>query len=384
MNVLITNASYKNTLAAVRSLGEKGVDVTVAGEKKFASAFFSKYCRDRKLYTSPTRNHTKFVKDILQLVEKGRIDLLFPVGVDTTVPISYCKEKFLPYTEVPIADYETLAKAHEKPETLKLAKKLGIPVPETFFPRSIEEVEKISRKVDYPVIIKRRRGSGVKQGIRYVRSKDELVPKYNEIESLPSDSLINEQKLPMIQEYIPGEIRDVCVLFNNGKPRAALVQRRIWTWPPEGGPGILNETISDPHIRSLALKLMEKIRWHGLAQVEFKLDSEGKPKLMEVNPKFWGTLELSIKAGIDFPYLLYKMTVNGDIDPLFTYQNRLKIMWLFPRDVYYLLKAPSRIKNLTYFIKLLQARKTTTDISFRDLKPEFIKLLSTIYQLAFL
>ena len=41
--------------------------------------------------------------------------------------------------------------------------------------------------------------------------------------------------------------------------------------------------------------------------IEFRIDSrDGVPKIMEVNPRFWGSLQLSILSGVDFPYLLYK------------------------------------------------------------------------------
>lgn len=382
MSVLITNASYRNTLAAVRSLGKRGIEFTVAGERKLPLSFFSKYCKSREFYCSPRKNSTKFVKDLLKIVKEQKTKVLFPVGVDTTVPVSYHKEKFLPFVRVPIADYNLLVKAHDKFQTLKIAKESNIPIPETYFPKSIEEVVEISEKISYPAIIKRRRGSGVEKGVRFVSSKTELLEKYREIESIPSDSFIDEQKFPMIQEYIPGEIRDVCVLFNHGEPKSALVQRRVWTWPPKGGRGIMNETIHDSQIRDIALKLMKKMNWHGLAQVEFKLDAEGKPKLMEVNPKFWGTLELSIRAGIDFPYLLYEIAMYGDVDPSFDYKKNLTFLWIFPYDVHYILKAANKLHNFKYFIELFFSKRAVTDISLSDFKPEIIKLVYTLYNLA--
>ena len=184
----------------------------------------------------------------------------------------------------------------------------------------------------------------------------------------------------MIQEYVPGEIRDVCVLFNQGEPRAALAQRRVWTWPPGGGPGILNETIKDPQLINYALKLLKRMNWHGVAQVEFKLDAEGKPRLMEVNPKFWGTLELSIAAGIDFPYLLYKMAVDGDADAVFDYKDKLSFAWLFPMDVHYIASSPYPHRDALYLLKLIFAKGATTDILFKDSRPEAIKLLMTAYR----
>jgi len=377
MSVLVTNAHYRNTLATIRSLQKRKIATTVTSHKSTALSFYSRYAKCRYLYYDPLQNSEAFVKSLVKILQKTKPAVLFPVGVDATVPISFNKSKFLPLTSVPIADYDVLEKAHDKSMTMKIAEECGIPVPKTYFPESLEEVEVISEKIQYPAVIKRRKGSGVGKGVRIARSRTELLTRYREIEGYSGDSLIEEQTKPLIQEYIPGEIRDICVLFNQGNPRAALAQRRIWTWPPNGGPGILNETIQDQKLQQLAIKLLKKIRWHGLAQVEFKLDENGQPKLMEINPKFWGTLELSIKAGIDFPSLLYDMAMNGDIEPIYAYQNQLTILWLFPYNMHYLIHAPDRLRHLRELLQLLFRRNTVTDISLLDIKPEFLKVIST-------
>ena len=77
--------------------------------------------------------------------------------------------------------------------------------------------------------------------------------------------------------------------------------------------------------------LLEALRWHGPAQVEFKIDSRnGTARLMEVNGRFWGTLDLSIQAGMNFPLMACKMAIDGDIDPSFEYKIGLQYRWAFP------------------------------------------------------
>jgi predicted ATP-grasp superfamily ATP-dependent carboligase len=311
----------------------------------------------------------------LEIIKSRNPKVLLPIGVDTTVPIAFYKQKFIPTIKVPIADYNTMLKAHDKSITMKIAHENNIPIPKTYFPESIDEALKFAEKLGYPVVIKRRKGSGVEKGVRIARSRKDLLHKYQEIEHMPCDSLVEEQKHPLLQEYIPGEIRDVCVLYNKGDIRAALTQRRVWTWPPRGGPGQVNETIDDPQIKNHALRLMNELGWHGLAQVEFKLDAEGKPRLMEINPKFWGTLELSIKAGIDFPSMLHQMAINGDVKPNFVYKKNLTILWIFPYVMRYLAKAPNRLHNLRQFLKWGFSKNTVTDFSLLDIKPEIIKFM---------
>jgi predicted ATP-grasp superfamily ATP-dependent carboligase len=184
----------------------------------------------------------------------------------------------------------------------------------------------------------------------------------------------------MIQEYVPGEIRDVCVIFNKGEPRGALVQKRMLTYPPTGGVGIVNRTINEPEVRDLAIKLLKCMKWHGVAQVEFKLDKNGVPKLMEINPKFWGTLELSIAAGLDFPYMLYRIEKDGDVDSNFSYLNKTQIWWISAHYPHLFL---SYIKKSRTFWEALSTDSLhkISDVHIDDLLPHLVQFFEGIGRL---
>ena len=62
-------------------------------------------------------------------------------------------------------------------------------------------------------------------------------------------------------------------------------------------------------------KLVAAVGWHGVAMFEFKLDDEGRYCLMEVNGRFWGSLQLAIDAGVDFPRLLWAMSQGRTSGP---------------------------------------------------------------------
>ena len=80
----------------------------------------------------------------------------------------------------------------------------------------------------------------------------------------------------------------------------------------------------------IGLKLLKKLNWYGVAMVEFKADiRDNIPKLMEVNPRFWGSLPLAIYSGVDFPWLLAKMAINGDIEPITSYKKGVKLRFLY-------------------------------------------------------
>lgn len=367
--VLITNYSYKNALAAVRDIGSKGIKVYTCGpptRNKVAS--LSVYSSGYSTYTSPNKDVNSFLTDIRRILSTKEYEMIIPIGVDTTIPISYHKKELCKYTQIPVADYEILEKAHDKYKTIEIARSVGVPVPET----SIMSWESIEEKsFEYPLVIKARKGAAG-SGTRYITSEDDFYKVVREFEQKKSDN-IRDYERPMIQEYIPGDLMDVCVLFNNGRPRAALAQRRVITYPPSGGVGIVNETVNDPELIELALKLLKKMKWHGVAQVEFKKDRNGVSRLMEINPKFWGTLELSIAAGLHFPYMFYRMTMDGDIEPNFSYESNLQIWWCFAHLPQIFL-AYMKNRNGIYSAMTERKMRRISDLSLQDLKPHIFQL----------
>jgi hypothetical protein len=209
-------------------------------------------------------------------------------------------------------------------------------------------------------VLKLNRGFGA-MGLHFPNSPDALMRCY---EGLPNLSdMVFDYTAPIVQEYIPGDVYDVCLLFNQGKPRAALTQKRLRMHPSKGGFGIENVTTDQPELQGQAIALLEAMQWHGPAQVEFKIDSrDGRTKLMEVNGRFWGTLDLSVQAGVNFPLLACRMAVDGDIDPVFDYQVGLRYIWPFPW----------RLRALTSLLPLDSNLKT--DLWFSDPLPLLAEL----------
>jgi len=157
MRVLVLEGTKSAALAIVRSLGRKGIDVIVGERMKFCTAGISKYCKSRIRYPAPEIDRDFFLKSILTEVKKGNYDVVYPVAGETTLPISEHKNEFLPYAKIPIPDYETVEKADDKGQTLQIARQVGIPCPKTYFPQDREEVNRIGKDIEFPIVIKPRR-----------------------------------------------------------------------------------------------------------------------------------------------------------------------------------------------------------------------------------
>jgi len=357
MKVFITDAENKHTLAAVRSLGKKGV-YTIAGSSiKHAQSFYSKYCKERVVYPNP-KNGEKFVNYLLNFLKESEIDVLLPIGYTVTTILSKFKNNFSPYVGIPIANYEVMKIASDKNETIKLAQSIGIKTPKTIF---VDEQKVVNESdLNFPVVIKGVVESG---HICYANSYKELLTK-----------LENNQN-SLLQEYIPGEGYGFFGLFNHGEPRAIFMHKRIREYPITGGPSTVAESIYDPKLKNAGLKILKELNWHGVAMVEFKKDSrDGEFKLMEINPKFWGSLDLAIASGVDFPYLACKMAVEGDVEPVFEYETGVRFRWLLPDDFLHLLASPSSAKD---FFGDFFDKNVKHNIWLSDIKPNLFQIAQT-------
>jgi len=363
ISVMITDAHHRIALTIARSLGKKGVQVFALNNKRINATFFSRYCEHRFLYSSPSTHNRNFIDCILKIVKRYRLDVLMPAARITMMLLSKHKNKFEPHVKLPIPDFDKVCFASDKAFTLQFAKKHGIPCPETYVVDNLNEVQRISKEIRYPAVIKPRSLGGA-QGVTYVSSPADLISKY---------TLVHRkiQKFPLIQEYITGIVYGVEALFNaKSQPRAVFVHKRLRESPPTGGVSTLRESVHAPEIRDLGLKLLKLLKWYGVAMIEFKLDANDKtPKLMEINPRFWGSLSLAVAAGVDFPYLLYKIAIDGDVKPTFRYKLGIKCRWL-SGDVssffHTLLYGPNRLKTTRDFIKFYEKNMTYDIEDFED------------------
>jgi len=319
----VTDAGYKHSLAAIRSLGSKGITTIAASHRPFPLSFCSNYCDEKLIHPNPSRedDFTQFMTSYLQ---KRKVDVMLPISYEMTTAITRHRSEYDRFTKMVLASKESMEIAADKDKTFRFAESIGIPSPKYYTGR--EEVK------NFPVVVK---SATISKSMKYVNSAEELA----KIDTSGS----------VIQEYIPGDGYGLFALFNKGKPRAVFMHRRIREYPITGGVSTIAESVYIPELQETGLRLLSALNWHGVGMVEFKKDRrDGKFKLIEVNPKFWGSLDLAIASGVDFPYLAVRMAMEGDIDPVTEYKTGVRFQWIFPDDFLHLVNYPdsaSRIIN---------------------------------------
>lgn len=341
--VLITDGRSRAALAIIRSLGRRGIKVTI-GEAFDCPSFHSKYVSERLFYPPPEKQPDIFVEHILKQIKNNNYDAIITVRDDATLLLAKNKEIFSQHVNIAVADYEIVSIGRDKSQTIKAALNSDIPCPKTYFPEKPDDLLQLKDKLDYPLLIKPNKSSG-SRGIKVVNSFEELLTEYEKVYSTFGPALL--------QEFIPyGGAYGVSMLFNKGEPKAIFTHKRLRQYPESGGPSTLRESVRYPEIEEYATRLLKNINWHGVAMVEFRIDARtNEPKLMEVNPRFWGSLQLAIYSGVDFPYLLYELAMNGDVEPVFEYKVGAKVRWLLPGDILWFLSTPNKLQSLPEFLK---------------------------------
>src|SRR3989344_182136 len=368
--ILVTDGQMRHSLAVVRSLGRKGLKVMVGDSEMISTSFFSRYASKRIVYPDPVKKEKEFLAFLLNLVQKEKIEMIIPITDACLIPLAKHREEFEKYTKLPLINYDLIMKARDKAQTIKIAEEIGIPVPKTYYPETLQGIQQVK---EYPVIIKPRMSSG-SRGFALCNNYEELKNNFEMILKEYPQGLL-------VQEYIPkkDEIGFYALLNQRSELKAFTVQKRIRSYPLNGGPSTLRETIRHDYVKDLSLKLLKSINWQGLAMVEFRVDArDGTPKLMEINPRFWGSLALSIAAGVDFPYLLYRLAKDGDIEEHLNYKVGVKCRWLFPGDILWFLSAKKSWKNLKDFLNF----KIKDDIiEIADTLPIFGSILASFIYL---
>ena len=374
MSVIITHARDRSALVATQSLGKHGIKVVTADSIYPSTSFFSKYSSSYFIYPSEKLTPELFIKSIKYHIQKHNIKVLMPMDEETLL-ISKYKDVFDANIHVPVSNFEIITKANNKRYLMSFADEIGVKTPQTYTINDLSDLKYIVKKMDFPAVIKLVEGVGSK-GLRYVYSANELITEYKEVIQKFG---INTSEYPLIQEYIPGNGYGVSMLFNQGDPRAIFTHRRIREYPITGGPSTARISVRHAKMEKYATMLLKELKWHGVAMVEFKLDEGTKePVLMEINPRFWGSLYQAICAGVDFPHLLYTMTTEGDVQPVFTYKTGVKTGWMLGdcRALIDYIRTEKKMEILKDFLKF--NGQYYDDISLDDLFPTFIEFMLPI------
>jgi predicted ATP-grasp superfamily ATP-dependent carboligase len=327
--ILVTDGDERAALAVVRSLGKVGHHVDVCSRTGRSIAGASRYCRRDWSLGSPLDAPDAFGEALVDLVRRRGVSMVLPVGEASVLATLAVRDR-MPDVRIPYGPIETFRRICDKQALLAAAPEVGIAVPRQVVLATADERARMSPDaLRFPVVIKPARsvvdggaGAGrVKQHVAHAADAAELAQVL--------DDMGAEAYPLMLQERIVGPGVGVFVLRWAGRLLAVFSHRRLREKPPAGGVSAYRESI--PPERTLverSIALLDRFAWEGVAMVEYKVDAAtGTPYLMEINGRFWGSLQLAIDAGVDFPRLLVAALDGTPLPPVTTYRHGVRSRW---------------------------------------------------------
>jgi len=313
VRILITDGEQRSSLAAVRSLGRAGHDVVVCSARSEPLAGASRFARATFQVPDPATAPGAFAAEVGALVSRERIDVLLPM-TDVSAPLLFDLRERHPELTIPFPDRSAYERASDKVGLSDLASTMGVPVPRGLLLAARPDAPELdaeasalaafAHEVGYPLILKPGRSSVegergvIRLGVRQVKDREAL---HAALHAYPAEAY------PLlVQERISGPGLGAFVLAADGEVLASFGHCRLREKPPTGGVSVYRESVPlRADVEAHATRLLSALHWTGVAMVEFKEDSAtGTPYLMEINGRFWGSLQLAIDAGVDFPRLL--------------------------------------------------------------------------------
>lgn len=326
-NILVLDANQRSALAAIRSLGRRGMRVIAGDHVSPTVGAASRFASGSIQYASPARSAATFVEDIAAAVRRYDIQTIVPATDLTTMLLLSQPESIRP-ARLAAASPQSYESLTDKRALIELAASLDVLTPETRVARTAAEIRETAGHFGYPLVLKPARS-------RYIKGDQVLSTSVRIIDSPASlaDGIASAPYLEdvpcLVQRFVPGHGAGIFALWGPAGPLAWFAHKRIREKPPWGGVSVLCESVPvDPAMQAMAARLLGASGWRGVAMIEFRITPEGVPYLMEVNGRLWGSLQLAIDCGVDFPWLLIQLMNEQPSSPPPDYALGRRLRWL--------------------------------------------------------
>jgi carbamoyl-phosphate synthase large subunit len=293
VSILITGMGSTTAISVIKGLRKQheisiriiGVDInaenTIAG-----SAFCDKF------YTVPPAIEEKYIPEILRICELEKVEILFPiVDIELEVIAKNIGDFQNRGIQVWLSNLYTIQICNDKYRTYQFFKENQFPTPQSWLP---EEVADRKESMNYPLIVKPRRGVGSIDVFR-VENVSEL------------NKALACVKQPILQECLAGEEFTIDVVSDHeSHVLAAVPRKRIHV---KAGISYKALTVEDESLIKQATKIAQCLKIVGHSNIQC-MAKGGEAYFFEVNPRFSAALPLTIASGVNSPLLLVKLSLG--------------------------------------------------------------------------
>tara|TARA_Y100001970_G_C14257765_1_gene876869 strand:- start:5961 stop:7640 length:1680 start_codon:yes stop_codon:yes gene_type:complete len=380
--VLVTDGGYPHSLGIIRSLAKLGHHVDCIGNG-YCLSRFSRYLN--KCIYKQSNFKSNNIGGFIEFLRRNNYDYLIPVGAESVRYISNNRKLISQYVIINLASNESIEKCLSKIDLLNYAISLEIPVPRIYTNDYLDDFISKNNYIPSKLVIKSKSEIYKNKKVKYISNINQYIKNYS------------YSKNNLIQEYIEGYGIGFFAVYYHGKLKNYFMHKRIRENPPSGGSSVCATSIFDKQAFDYGTNLLNKLNWHGVAMVEFKKNQNNRQLyLMEVNPKFWGSYDLSMQSGINFAKEYIDISGNIEFKEVIAdknsipYKTNIRFQWLAQDIKANLFKPFLLIKAIYEFIYL----RTPNNLWIKDplatiyllllsvftplLKSNFFKLIFTI------
>ncbi|HKC82103.1 MAG TPA: ATP-grasp domain-containing protein [Gemmatimonadaceae bacterium] len=302
--ILVTDGDERSALAVVRSLGKAGHKVYVCSTSGRSIAGASRQASGERKVSPSLTSPDSFARELGSLISLWGIDVLVPMTEQAFNAVFANRELFR-NVSIPAASSDKFRAISDKRLVTEAAAACGLAVPAQIVLATPADAAGLADgDLHFPMVVKparsvaQRNGTQFKLGVIHCRDRVSLR---SALDRLPPEAY------PLLlQQRIVGPGVGIFLLLWDNELVASFAHRRLREKPPAGGVSVYRESIAgDPVLVERSRRLLDRFGWSGVAMIEYKVDEKtGTPFIMEINGRFWGSLQLAIDAGVDFPRLL--------------------------------------------------------------------------------
>ncbi|HUA75960.1 MAG TPA: NAD(P)-binding domain-containing protein [Solirubrobacteraceae bacterium] len=327
LDTLVLDAGQRQGLVAVRELGRAGLRVGAVDSDRHSPGFASRFSDTDVLVPALIADQDAYVDSILAACARYQPSSLI-LGHDGSIEaVRRRRFELERVVGVALAPENALAVAVDKARTLEFAATLGLAAPRGTFVSNLDDADAAIDEVGLPAVVKPTR-SWAQDGAVARRLIASVVNTPIEARAAIEDILGAGIEVA-IQQWLPGDREALSFFHAHGRIWARFAQRADRTFPPLGGNSVLRESIPMPDdVAELSERLVLELGLDGYSEVEYRRDADGRPALMEINPRLSASVEIAVRAGVPFPLLLHRWASGEDVREVSGYRAGIRMRWL--------------------------------------------------------
>ena len=377
--VVIFPVSHAVGLSVIRTLEDYGIPLLALDFKRHSAGLYSR--RVFPLLLPGLYDSTdSFVEGMLTLGSCfSERPVLFCVDDEDLFLSLKRRDEFEEYYRFPLSTWDIVKRIVDKGRFYKILEENHLPVPKTWHAKNIDKLHDCKKEIEFPCILKPIYSTAFRQQFnekakRFITFK-ELV-NYAETVSRAGIEFI-------IQEYIPGDATRLLTYAaysdDEGNVTASFTGRKVHQFPPDFGTCRLGESIKHPELEILGKKILKTFKYRGISLAEFKVDTKGTIKALEINPRPGDWPErLAQLCGANLVLAAYKDTIGHQIES--QHINHFGLKWAnVSEDFYYCVRGyrtlgyPDAHRGLWGWLKDLKGLATGAFFSWSDPAPGVIR-----------